>query len=292
MAQQSLAKQADLKTVKGLATSQKMMKRFEEILGKRAPMFLSSLITAVNANEKLRKAEPESVLGAAMTAARLDLEIIQSLGFAAIVPYYKNGIVYGQFQIMAKGIVQLALRTGQYKNINVTEVYKDEFKSVDILTGELEFEPVGNGDRANGNAENIVGYVAFFELLNGFRKTVYWPVEKIDKHAKKFSPSYGSSSSPWRTNYSAMCEKTVLKSALSKWGLLSVQMQTAIANDQSIRTSDETSNNEYPENPGAYEETDDGIAPNDYVDEAVDAVEVGHDEATSPEELLGKGGLE
>lgn len=237
-------------TIKNMATSPAIVNRFKDVLGDKdkASQFLASVVSAVNRNNKLQSCDPKSVMASAMIAATLNLDINPSLGFAAIVPY--NG--QAQFQVMTKGFVQLALRTGQYKGMNVTEVYRDELVSEDIITGEVHIDPVANGDRANGRYENIAGYVAFFEFTNGFRKMVYWSMEKIMAHAKKFSKSWDQKASrfypgsAWADHFEAMCRKTVLKSALSSWGILSTQMASAVESDGGYKT-DIDANLEYPD---------------------------------------------
>jgi recombination protein RecT len=238
--------------IKRMASDPRYVARFQEVLGAKAPQFLASVVSAVRGNKELEKANPDSVMAAAMIAASLDLDINQSLGFAAIVPYKiskplskdRDGNVLkwderveGQFQIMTKGLVQLALRSGQYRNINVVEIYRDEYLGQSILTGELRYKEVVDGDRDHGRTTEITGYVAYLELINGFQKTVYWNMEKILNHAKKFSKSWNKQKnmfikgSAWDSHFEAMCEKTVLKNTLSKWGILSTQMQKALSED-------------------------------------------------------------
>jgi len=247
--------------IKLMAADPKILDRFREVIGKKAPQFLASVVSAVRGNSQLAKADPSSVMAAAMIAATLDLDINPSLGFAAIIPYNKNrktqdgweSTTEAQFQIMSKGFVQLALRSGQYRTINVTEIYQDEYVGEDIITGEVHIEPVSDGDRAHGRTSHVIGYVSYLEFLNGFRKTNFWTMEKIINHAQKFSKSFDKKAdkfykgSAWETNFEAMCRKTVLKNTLSSWGILSTQMQIAVVSDQSIMKSIESDEVEYPE---------------------------------------------
>lgn len=220
-------------TTKSLFGQKSIQQRFEAILGKKAQGFMSSVLQVINGNNLLSKANPHTVLNAAATAASLDLPINPNLGFAWIVPYKGQA----QFQIGWKGFVQLALRTGQYKRINVTEVYENQFKSFNRLTEELisDFDIVGEGD--------IVGYASYFQLLNGMEKMTYWSKEEVVKHAKKYSKAFGSSRSPWsdKDQFHAMAKKTVLKNSISKWGIMSIEMQTAQLADQAVISD----NNEY-----------------------------------------------
>lgn len=252
--------QNPVSAIKAMTADPKMISRFKEVIGAKAPQFLASVVSAVRTNPELQKADPASVMASAMIAATLNLDINPSLGFAALVPYKRNkrnpdgswsSTVEAQFQVMTKGFVQLALRSGQYRNINVTEIYEDEFQGEDIITGEVQIQPVGDGDRAHGRTSQVVGYVAYMEFINGFRKTVYWTMEKILQHAKKFSKSYDNKTgkfyknSAWDSHFEAMCRKTVLKNALSSWGILSTQMQDALVSDEAYK-HDMSSEVEYP----------------------------------------------
>ena len=260
--------------LKSIANSPAMMNRFRQVIGEKAPQFLASVVSAVSTNSQLMNANPTSIMASAMIAATLDLDINSSLGFAALVPYNKNTPIKdergniirwekstdAQFQIMTKGLVQLAIRSGQYKNINVTEVYEDEFESVDIISGDLKMHPISGGQRSRGESGMIVGYVAYLRLTSGFEKTVYWPLEKILQHAAKFSKSYDTKTgsfrkgSAWADNFEAMCRKTVLKNALSSWGILSIQMQKAIVADYSVSDFEKS---DYPDG----QENDDLTSP-------------------------------
>ncbi|MBO8169319.1 MAG: recombinase RecT [Thermoanaerobacteraceae bacterium] len=215
-------------TVKGLLSQESYKKRFEEVLGKRAPGFISSLINLVNGNTNLQECIPQTVIASAAVAATLDLPIDPNLGFAYIVPYKVKGVAKAQFQMGYKGFIQLAMRTGQYKTINAAEVYEGEIKSHNRITGEIEF------DFDNKQSDKIIGYVAYFKLLNGFEKYLYMTVEEIEAHAKRYSKSYNSSSSPWKTDFHSMALKTVIKRLLSKYGILSIEMQTAVKVDQAV----------------------------------------------------------
>lgn len=234
--------------IKAMTSDPKMVARFQDVLGKKAPQFLASVVSAVSTNRELQKADPTSILASAMVAATLNLDINPSLGFAAIIPYKNNKkdrvtgewtqSVDAQFQIMTKGFVQLAIRSGQYRNLNVAEIYQDEYQGYDIVTGEADIHPVADGQRAHGETDRIAGYIAYIELTSGFRKTVFWDMDKILNHARKFSKSYDQKTgrfykgSAWDSHFEAMCRKTVLKNALSSWGVLSVEMQKAVVSDQ------------------------------------------------------------
>lgn len=210
-------------------------KKFEELLGKKSTGFITSVMQVVNGNNYLQKASPESIFNAAAMAATLDLPINNNLGLAWIVPYGQSA----QFQMGWKGFVQLAQRTGQYKSINVTDVYENQFKTYNRLTEELDadFTQVGTGA--------VVGYVAYFKLLNGFEKTSFWTIEEVKRHGVKFSKTFNQKGGVWESNFDAMAKKTVLKNTLSKWGLLSIEMQQAVIADQAIINNPETMDVDY-----------------------------------------------
>lgn len=204
--------------------------RFTDVLGQRAPQFISSLLSVANAPH-LKDAEPMSVIAAAMTAASLDLPINPNLGFAHIVPYKQHGTAVAQFQMGYKGFVQLAMRTGQYRFINACEVLEGELVRYDKLTGEL----VLNQDAPKPGAK-VVGYASYFRLLNGFEHALYMTAEECEEHARRYSKSYSKGyGSVWKDDFDSMALKTVIKLNLSKWGVLSVQMEKALFEDQGMR---------------------------------------------------------
>lgn len=209
--------------IKSLVETEGMKKRFTDVLGSRANAFLQSIVSAYTANAKLSECEPMSVISSAMIAATLDLPINSSLGMAHIVPY--KGV--GTFQMGWKGFVQLALRSGQFKTMNATVVYEGQLLKNDQFTGEVEFKTERSSDK-------IIGYLFYFKLLNGFEKYTYWTKEECETHAKRYSFSYQKyNSGVWKDDFNAMALKTVVKNGLSKWGLLSLQMQTAVVEDES-----------------------------------------------------------
>lgn len=222
-----------MSNIKQFFEQENVKKRFTEMLGKRAPQFITSVLQIATSNKLLENVEPLSIYNSAAIAATLDLPLNSSLGKSWIVPYGGKA----QFQIGWKGYVELALRTNQYKRINVVEVYESQFKSWNALTEELtaDFTKDGTG--------NVVGYCAYFQLLNGFEKVVYWSKEKVMAHGKRFSKSFNSG--PWKTDTEAMCKKTVLKHMLSQWGILSIEMQTALKVDQSAVSNPDTVDVDY-----------------------------------------------
>ena len=210
--------------------SKSVQERFEKMLGKKSAGFLSSLLTLVNNNNLLQKANPTSVLAAAATAASLDLPVNPSLGLAWIVPY-GNG---AQFQLGYRGAIALAMRSGQMKSIVMTEVYEGECKCWNRFTETFEF-----GERVS---DNIIGYYARFETVNGFVKATFWTKEEVLKHAKRFSKSFNRG--PWQTDFDAMAKKTVLLSIIKTYAPMSIEMQSAFESDEKVATVNETTGQE------------------------------------------------
>ena len=249
--------------VKGILAEENVKKRFQEVLGKKAPQFMASIVNVVSATPALKQCEPNSIIAAAFVASSFDLPIDSNLGFSALVPYNKsmrdaNGNWYdvklAQFQMMYKGFIQLAIRTGEYEKMNCSEVYEDELLRYNPITGECEFveDFAGCTQRMNGEYDKIIGYYAWFRLKSGFTKELYMSKNEVLNHAKKYSQSYrydlndNKNSSKWSTDFDAMALKTVIKLLLSKWGILSIEMQKAIQDDQ--KTFDEDGNESYGDN--------------------------------------------
>lgn len=210
-------------------------RRIEELLGKRTPQFLSALVSVVNGSEQLKQVvftAPATIIQAAMKAASYDLPIDPGLGFAYIVPFKNKKIEEGReiyrseaaFVLGYRGMIQLALRTGAYKRLNVVEIRQGELQKYDRLRDELELEFIED-DEARENLP-IVGYAAYMQLLNGMEKTVYKTVAQIRAHEERHRK--GKYTNPiWRTDFDAMARKTVLRELLSKWGLMSVEYRYA-----------------------------------------------------------------
>jgi recombination protein RecT len=187
----------------------------------------------------LQECEAKSVIFSALKATALDLPLDPNLGMAYVIPFNNKskGIKEAQFQIGYKGFTQLSIRSGQFKTINVRDVREGEIVGEDFISGEMQFKRVeGREDKP------VIGYVAYFRLINGFEKMSYWRVEELVKHAQKYSQSYSSpkdyvrETSKWNTDFDGMAKKTVIKLLLSKYAPLSIQMQSAIKADQAIIT--------------------------------------------------------
>ena len=204
-------------TIENWVESDNVKKKFQEVLDKGAGAFVTSLLSLVKSTPQLAAADPKTILSAAMTAATLKLPISPNLGFAYIIPYGKEA----QFQMGYKGYIQLAMRTGQYKTINASVVYEGQIEDIDFVTGEII--------RGKKKSDKVVGYVAYFEMINGFSKTIYMTTEDMLRHAQTFSKSFSRSSSVWKTNFDAMGLKTVIKQLISKYGIMSIDMQSDLA---------------------------------------------------------------
>lgn len=189
-----------------------------------ANSFISSVISVANGNPQLRKAEPMSIIGAAMVASTMQLQVIPTLGQCYIIPYGSKA----QFQVGYLGLLQLCQRSGQFKKILAAPVHEGEYISGDEFDEDYVF------DRTKRKSDKVIGYMAKFELLNGFTKVAYWDIEKVKAHATKFSQAFRAGyNSPWKSDFDAMAQKTVLKSIL-KFAPKSIEMQNAVAFDQAV----------------------------------------------------------
>ncbi|WP_046721483.1 recombinase RecT [Heyndrickxia coagulans] len=232
--------------LKALLNTPTMQKKFEQVLDKKAPQFMSSLLNLYSGDPNIQAAEPMSIISSAMVAASLDLPVDKNLGYAWIVPFYdsKKGHKAAQFQLGYKGYIQLALRTGQYKAINVIAVREGELKKWNRLTEEIELDLEG------ATSDKVIGYCGYFKLINGFEKTVYWTKDEIEAHRIKHNKMKDKKAlnNVWKSDYDAMAMKTVLRNMLGKWGILSIEMQTAISNDeQETHDITDEANEEEPE---------------------------------------------
>lgn len=256
------------KKVSHLMKNENVQERLKAMLDKNAESFVTSVINTINGSAQLQNCDPMTIVKSAMVAASLNLAVDPNLGFAAIVPYKdKNKGMQAQFQIMYKGLVQLAIRSGQYETINVSEVYKDELDQYDPFTGEVTFRPHTEWKMRYEEGGEVVGYYAYFKLLTGFKKALYMTKEEVEKHALTYSQSYksdkakGWTSSRWSQDFDAMGKKTVLKMLLSKFGVLSIEMQKAVTFDQSkVGGSIDNPEPAYVDNP-EYEEKQEVINP-------------------------------
>lgn len=209
-----------------------MRKRFDELLGKRAPQFVSSIVSMVNADKNMQQAfmeSPMTVIQSALKAATFDLPIDQNLGYAYIVPFknYKKDTgtkkMEAAFILGWKGMHQLALRTGAYKTINVVDIRKGELKSYNRLTEEVVVDFVE--DEAEREKLPVIGYVGYYRLVNGAEKTIYMSKAAIEAHERKFRKGEYQGKG-WRDDWDAMARKTVYRQLIGKWGVMSIDYQT------------------------------------------------------------------
>ena len=196
--------------------------------------FIANISTAVSNNPAIQTCDAGSIISAGLMAESLKLPLSNSLGYCYIIPYGNKA----QFQISYTGLVQLAQRSGQYERIGVREVHEGEYIGQDKF-GDDEFKFSHDFDD-----KPVVGYYAYFRLLNGFEKSLYWTKEQCEKHGRKYSKSY---SKLWTTNFDLMAEKTVLKQLLKKWGVMSIELQKAVQSDQAVIREDGTF--DYVDNP-------------------------------------------
>lgn len=212
----------------------------EMIGGKDGQSFITSIISAVSTNPNLAKCEHSTILSAAMQGASLKLSPSNQLGHYYLVPYEdnKNHRVVAQFQMGYKGYIQLAMRSGQYRDLDVMDIREGEYKGKDKYTGKPVIEFIEDDDAREELP--IVGYFAYFELLNGFRKSLYWSKAKMEKHAMLYSKGYasdvkkGNQYTFWSKDFNGMAFKTMLRQLLSKWAVMSIEMQTAMASDMAV----------------------------------------------------------
>lgn len=245
--------------LKSIMNAESVQQQFKNALGKNTGTFVASVIDLYNGDTGLQQCQPKQVVMEALKAAVLHLPINKALGYAYVIPFKNTKKVNGQwvkvyepvFQMGYKGYIQLAMRTGQYRTINADAVYEGELRKVNKLTGEIAFD----GERTS---DKVVGYFCYFELLNGFSKTLYMTVEQMANHAKRYSKGLvkyddagnkvdvtvdslvaladlpmapDSKTVGWLGNFHGMAIKTVIRNLLSKYGYLSVEMQNAISND-------------------------------------------------------------
>ena len=243
--------------LKAMLNEESVKEQFTNALGKHRDVFIASVVDLYTSDKKLQQCKPADIIKQALAAASMQLPINRALGFAYIVPYNntvksvdKDGrdvwtkVMTPTFVPGYKGYIQLAMRTGQYKFLNADFVYDGEDIRNNRLTGELSLD----GER---KSDKVVGYFCYFELLNGFKKTLYMSVEEMAKYAKRYAPSLGKGTTVealiklanedpkgkqvgWTGNFNDMALKTVIRRLLSKYGYLSVEMQGAIANDMAV----------------------------------------------------------
>lgn len=207
-----------------LMEKDKVKEMFANALGDNSNVFVASMIELVANDTLLQQCDPRLIMQECLKAAVLNLPINKDLGFSWVIPYKKQGKQIPQFQLGKNGIVQLALRTGKYKTIHSGTIYEGMTVNQNFLTGEVVISGSPAGDEA-------LGYFAYFELINGFAKSLFWTKERVAAHAKKYSKSYGSQYSPWTTEFNEMAKGTMLKRLIKKYGIMTTSMATAFTSD-------------------------------------------------------------
>ena len=260
--------------------------------GKNSERFVSSIISAVQTNPALQECTNQSILSAALQGEALKLPPSPQLGYFFMIPFNnkKKGCKEAQFQLSAKGYKQLAMRSGQYLDLDVIYIHEGEYLGRDKFTGKQKFEFIEDDDERESRP--IIGYLAYFEMLNGFRKQLFWTKSKMEHHADKYSQAYSLEadkklkagkipqnelwkySSYWYTSFDEMAEKTMIRQLLSKWGVLSIEMAQAYESDLAVINEDGTK--DYVEN-----ETD-----------VIDVTEVASEVVQEPEQLEGQTSIE
>jgi len=222
--------------LKSVMAMPSVAEQFKNAMAEKSNQFVASLIDLYASDTYLQQCQPGQVVAEALKAATLNLPINKSLGFAYIVPYKKNGQQVPQFQIGYRGLIQLAMRSGVYRFINAGAVYDGEFKGENRLTGEIDI----SGEAKSGT---VVGYFSYLETVNGFKKTMFMSKDHMESYAKKYSKAFSRDGSPWKTEFDAMAEKTMLRRIIGKYGLMTIDMVAAFAADD-----DNTAEQDYREN--------------------------------------------
>lgn len=221
--------------LKNALSTESVKNRFSEMLGKKSAGFITSITSVVQNNDLLQKADVNSIILAAAQAASLDLPINPNLGFAAIIPFNdkKKNQCVATFQIMRDGWVDLCLRTGQFEYIVNEIVYEGEIVEKNRFTDTYVF------DETKRKSNKIIGYMASFKLVNGYRKTVYMTVDEVKAHGKQYSQTFRKGSGLWVDNFNAMALKTTLKMLLKKFAPKSIDsIVAAMEADQASFSGD------------------------------------------------------
>lgn len=218
--------------------------------GKDGQRFISAIISATNTNSMLQECTNQSIVSGALLGESLKLSPSPQLGHYYLVPFNdKEKGKVAQFQLGYKGYIQLAIRSGQYKKLNVMAIKEGELEYFDPLNEDIKVSlMVEKWDERE--ALPTIGYYAFFELVNGFRKAIYWSKAQMEAHALKYSQGYRKDKTFWSKDFDGMAYKTMLRQLISKWGIMSIEMQTAYDGDMAVINDDGTRN---------YVETDDNV---------------------------------
>lgn len=210
--------------------------------GKNGDRFIASIVSSVQVNSDLQECTNPSILSAALLGESLKLSPSPQLGQYYMVPFRNNkkGCKEAQFQLGYKGYIQLAIRSGQYKKLNVLAIKDGELVRFDPLNEEIEVNLID--DEEVREEAKTIGYYAMFEYTNGFRKAMYWSKKKMEAHALKYSKGYAAKKGYtfWEKDFDGMAYKTMLRQLISKWGIMSIDMQNAMESDMAVIHEDGT----------------------------------------------------
>lgn len=212
--------------------------------GKDGQRFISAIVSATNTNPALQECTNQSILSGALLGESLKLSPSPQLGHYYLVPFNdKNEGKVAQFQLGYKGYIQLAIRSGQYKKLNVMAIKEGELEYFDPLNEDIKINLMVD-DWDKREAAPTIGYYAFFELTNGFRKALYWSKAQMEAHALKYSPGYKAKKGYtfWEKNFDGMAYKTMLRQLISKWGIMSIELQNAFEGDMAVINEDGSKN--------------------------------------------------
>lgn len=277
----NLAKSQQRTSFVAYMSNEAVKHQINNVIGKNSDRFISSIISAVNNNQSLQECTNASIVSAALLGNSLNLSPSPQLGQYYMVPFNDNktGTKVAQFQLGYKGYIQLAIRSGQYRKLNVLSIKEGELVRFDPLNEDIEVNLIT--DENEREKAETAGYYAMFEYTNGFRKAMYWSKEKMKAHALKYSQGYASDLKKgtkwtfWSKDFDGMAYKTMLRQIISKWGIMSIDMQTAIDGDMAVINEDGTY---------SYVDTDFGTqTPGMDVYEEVDSGKAGSDTVTKEE---------
>ncbi len=241
--QNSLAKKEQRYSLTAYLNKDTIKNQINQVVGgKNGTRFIASVVSAVQNNQELQKCTNASILSAALLGESLQLSPSPQLGQYYMVPFNnsKTKEKEAQFQLGYKGYIQLALRSGQYKKLNVLAIKEGELLSYDPLNEEIEVSLIE--DEVERENTETIGYYAMFEYMNGFRKILYWSKAKMEAHALRYSKGYAKKSGYafWEKDFDAMAYKTMLRQLISKWGIMSIEMMNALDSDMAVIREDGT----------------------------------------------------
>lgn len=241
--QNSLTKSKQRLGITAYLTQDAVKEQINKVVGgKNGEKFVTAIVSAVNTNPALAECTNTSILSGALLGHSLNLSPSPQLGQYYLVPFKNNkaGVTEAQFQLGYKGYIQLAIRSGQYKKLNVLAIKEGELRSFDPLNEEIDVKLIE--DEEEREQAKTIGYYAMFEYVNGFRKAIYWSKTKMEAHALKYSKGYQAKKGYtfWEKDFDGMAYKTMLRQLISKWGIMSIDMMSAIDADMAVIHEDGT----------------------------------------------------